>query len=96
MYAANQGSLIEVVNRFGSIFYGSLLGVFILAILTRRATAQGAFFGMIAGMAVVLTVAFTTPIAFLWHNLIGALVVVIVGMAISALAPAAPAAGVRT
>jgi solute:Na+ symporter, SSS family len=96
MYAANQGSLIEVVNRYGSFFYGSLLGVFILAILTRRATAQGAFWGLLAGMAVVLTVAFTTPIAFLWHNLIGAVTVVVVGMAISALAPAAPAAGVRT
>lgn len=35
-YAANQGSLIEVVNRYGSFFYGSLLGVFILAILTKR------------------------------------------------------------
>jgi hypothetical protein len=38
-------------------------------------------------MAVVLVVAFTTPIAFLWHNLIGAVVVVVVGMAISVLAP---------
>ena len=54
MRAANQGSLIEVVNRYGSFFYGSLLGVFILAILTKRATARGAFWGMIAGMAVVL------------------------------------------
>ena len=45
MYAANQGSLIEVVNRYGSFFYGSLLGVFILAILTKRATARGAFWG---------------------------------------------------
>jgi SSS family solute:Na+ symporter len=83
MYAANQGSLIEVVNRYGSFFYGSLLGVFILAILTRRATARGAFWGLIAGMIVVLAVAFTLPIAFLWHNLIGAVVVVGVGMAIS-------------
>ena len=88
--------MIEVVNRYGSFYYGSLLGVFILAILTKRATAQGAFFGLIAGIAVVLTVAFTTPIAFLWHNVIGAAVVVIVGMAISALAPGAPAAGART
>jgi SSS family solute:Na+ symporter len=87
MYAANQGSLIEVVNRYGSFFYGSLLGVFILAILTTRATAAGAFWGLIAGMAVVLTVAFTLPIAFLWHNLIGAMVVVVVGLAISAIAP---------
>jgi solute:Na+ symporter, SSS family len=86
MFAANQGSLIEVVNRYGSLYYGSLLGVFILAILTTRATARGAFWGMLAGMAVVLTVAFspwTSGIAFLWHNLIGAVVVVIVGMAIS-------------
>src|SRR4029450_10450987 len=73
IYAANQGSLIEVVNRYGSFFYGSLLGVFILAILTTRATATGAFWGMLAGLAVVLTVAFQMPwIAFLWHNVIGA------------------------
>jgi Na+/proline symporter len=84
IYAANQGSLIEVVNRYGSLYYGSLLGVFILAILTRRATAAGACWGLIAGMVVVLTVAFTMPwIAFLWHNLIGAVVVVVVGMVIS-------------
>jgi Na+/proline symporter len=82
-YSANQGSLIEVVNRYGSFIYGSLLGVFILAILTRRATALGAFWGLIAGMIVVLVVALATPIAFLWHNLIGAAVVVVVGMAIS-------------
>ena len=86
MYAANQGSLIEVVNRYGSFFYGSLLGVFILAILTKRATANGALVGLVAGMAVVLTVAFspwTRDIAFLWHNLIGAVVVVVVGLAVS-------------
>ena len=90
MYSANQGSLIEVVNRYGSFFYGSLLGVFILAILTERATARGAFWGLLAGMAVVLIVAFapgTRDIAFLWHNLIGAVVVVIVGMTISRFDP---------
>jgi Na+/proline symporter len=88
MYAANQGSLIEVVNRYGSFFYGSLLGVFALAILVKRATAAGAFWGLIAGMGVVLTVAFspwTRDIAFLWHNLIGAVVVVVVGTGISAI-----------
>jgi SSS family transporter len=87
MYAANQGSLIEVVNRYGSVFYGSLLGVFILAILVKRATAAGAFYGLIAGMAVVITVAFspwTRDIAFLWHNVIGAVVVVVVGSAVGA------------
>ncbi len=87
MSASNQGSLIEVVNRYGSFFYGSLLGVFMLAMLTTRATARGAFWGLIAGMAVVLVVAFQTSIAFLWHNLIGAAVVCVVGLTISVLSP---------
>jgi len=88
MRAANQGSLIEVVNRYGSFFYGSLLGVFILGILTKRATATGAFWGLLAGMAAVLVVAFQMPwIEFLWHNLIGAIVVVSVGLVISLVIP---------
>jgi len=84
VYASTLGSLIEVVNRFGSFFYGSLLGVFILAIMTRRATGTGAFIGLIAGMASVASVAFGRPeISFLWHNVVGAVVVVAVGMTIS-------------
>jgi SSS family solute:Na+ symporter len=87
MFAADQGSLIEVVNRYGSLFYGSILGVFLLAILTKRARAAGAFWGLIAGMVVVLLVAFQTNVAFLWHNLIGAAVVFFVGMAVSITKP---------
>jgi len=86
--AANQGSLIEVVNRYGSYVYGSLLGVFILAILTTRATARGAFWGLIAGIIAVFTVATELSwITYLWYNLIGAVVVVVVGMAISFVSP---------
>jgi SSS family solute:Na+ symporter len=84
-YAASLGPLIDVVNRFGSFFYGSLLGVFALAIGTKTATSRGAFYGLLAGMAAVAVVAFTTNIAFLWHNIVGAVTVVIVGLAISAL-----------
>jgi Na+/proline symporter len=85
-FAAGLGSLIEVVNRFGSFFYGSLLGVFVLAVAFRRATGTGAFVGLLAGMAVVLTVAFhpsTAGISFLWQNPIGAIVVVVVGLIVS-------------
>jgi SSS family transporter len=83
-YAANQGSLIEVVNRYGSYVYGSLLGVFILAILTKRATATGALWGIVAGMLSVVAVAWELPwVTFLWYNLIGAVVCVGVGMIIS-------------
>jgi len=88
VYAAELGSLIEVVNRFGSFFYGSILGVFILAIAVKRATGHGAFVGLLAGMASVAWVAAFTKIAFLWHNVVGAVVVVAVGTLVSLLIPA--------
>src|SRR5262245_21405030 len=71
VWAAELGSLIEVVNRFGSFFYGSILGVFVLAIGFKRATSNGAFFGLIAGIATVAWFAKYTKVAFLWHNVIG-------------------------
>lgn len=84
-YAVNLGSLIEVVNRFGSFFYGSILGVFLLA-MVRRAGANGAFIGLIAGMVAVGSVNFGAPkVSFLWHNVIGAVTVVVVGLIVSAL-----------
>jgi SSS family solute:Na+ symporter len=79
-YAATLGSLIEVVNRFGSFFYGSILGVFLLAMIP-RARGRGAFVGLIAGMGAVAAVTFGAPsVSFLWHNVIGAVVVVLVGV----------------
>ena len=85
LYAGRLGSLIEVVNKFGSYFYGSLLGVFALAIGTRRATGNGAFFGLLAGMVTVALVASYSKISFLWYNVIGCVVVVAVGMLLSLL-----------
>ncbi|HXF94816.1 MAG TPA: sodium:solute symporter [Gemmatimonadales bacterium] len=82
-FAATLGSLIVVVNRFGSFFYGSILGVFLLAMIP-RARATGAFLGLIAGMAAVGLVTFGAPsVSWLWHNVIGAATVVAVGMVLS-------------
>jgi SSS family transporter len=91
-YAANLGSLIEVVNRFGSFFYGSILGVFLLAMLPRTSGA-GAFFGLLAGMGAVASVSFGMPeVSFLWHNVVGAVTVVLVGSLISLVGPRRPMA----
>jgi Na+/proline symporter len=84
VWAAELGSLIEVVNRFGSFFYGSILGVFILAVGFPRATANGAFIGLMAGMASVGWAATFTNVAFLWHNVIGVVASVVAGLAVSA------------
>jgi solute:Na+ symporter, SSS family len=87
-YAVKLGSLIEVVNRFGSFFYGSILGVFLLA-MVRGTSGWGAFIGLIGGMSAVAAVNFGAPsISFLWHNVIGAVVVLIVGMLVSVVVPA--------
>ena len=83
IYAGRLGSLIEVVNKFGSYFYGSLLGVFVLAIGTKRANGNGAFIGLLAGMGTVAIVARTTRISFLWYNVVGCVAVVVVGMIVS-------------
>ena len=83
VWAAELGSLIEVVNRFGSFFYGSILGVFILAVAVPRATGNGAFAGLFAGMGLVAYAASYTKVAFLWHNVIGAVAVVVVGLLVS-------------
>ena len=81
-YAATLGSLIEVVNRFGSFFYGSILGVFLLAMVP-MAKARGAYLGLIIGMATVAYVASQTSIEYLWQNVIGAVVVLAVGVPLS-------------
>ena len=88
VWAAELGSLIEVVNRFGSFYYGSILGVFILAIAFPRATANGATVGLFGGMAAVAIAWWFTPLAFLWWNVVGALGVLIVGLLVSAVDPA--------
>jgi SSS family transporter len=91
--AGQLGSAIVVVNKFGSYFYGSILGVFGLAVLTPRATARGAFYGLFAGMTAVFLVSWLTPVAFLWYNVVGAVTVFATGLLITAFAagPAPPA-----
>ena len=83
VYAAELGSLIEIVNRFGSFFYGSILGVFILAVGFPFVTANAAFVALLAGMGSVAYAATYTKVAFLWHNVIGAVAVVVVGIVLT-------------
>lgn len=82
-YAANLGSLIEVVNKVGSLFYGGLIGVFILAFFVPRATARGAFWGVLAGEAAIFYMWLRTDIFYLWFNVLGCLIVVSAGIAFS-------------
>jgi SSS family solute:Na+ symporter len=84
-YIKRMGSLIEAVNQLGSLFYGGMLGVFVLAVACPKVRGRGAFWGVLAGEAVIFACWFFTPIAFLWYNVVGCLVVVLTGLIITAL-----------
>lgn len=80
-------SIIEQVNRVGSFFYGSLLGVFLLGIFVRSARGRAGFVGLVGGMLSVLTVHTFWRVEFLWYNAIGVLGVLVFGMLASWLWP---------
>jgi len=82
-YGSSFGALIEAVNIIGSLFYGGLLGVFVLAFFFKSVGANGAFVGVLAGEAAIFAAFFFTKISFLWYNVIGCLVVIAVGVLIS-------------
>jgi Na+/proline symporter len=83
------GALIERVNIVGSLFYGGLLGVFVLAFFCKRVDGTSAFWGVLAGEAAIFSAALFTSVSFLWYNVIGCLVVVAVGLLLAAFRPAA-------
>jgi Na+/proline symporter len=82
----NMGSLIEAINILGSLFYGGLLGVFVLVFI-KRVSGNGAFFGVIVGELAIFSAAAFTSISFLWYNVIGCVVVIAVGLGISVFEP---------
>ncbi len=83
-YAAKHtGALIEVVNQVGSYFYGSMLGVFVVAFFLKRVSGTAAFAGTILGQAAIFATAYFTNVAYLWFNVIGCVVVIVTAVAIS-------------
>ncbi|MBC7930696.1 MAG: sodium:solute symporter [Rubrivivax sp.] len=84
-YAGQLGSLIEAVNRLGSLFYGTILGIFLLAFYFKRISGTAAFIGAGVGEVAVLYCFLFTKIAFLWYNVVGALVVIIAALLVNPL-----------
>ena len=89
-YGGRLGSLIEAVNFVGSLFYGPMLGVFVLAFVFRKCTAAGAFWGTALGLIAVWSAKIVFPdLAFLWLNPLGCLATVAAAMTLSAAKPSA-------
>jgi solute:Na+ symporter, SSS family len=77
------GSLIEAVNYLGSLFYGTILGIFLLAFYFKRVRGNAAFTAGVIGEIVVIAVSQLTEVAFLWYNVIGCVVVIVVALIVS-------------
>jgi Na+/proline symporter len=77
------GPLLETGLTVASLPFGSLLGLFLLGTLDRKATAAGALIGMFAGLATVLCIWRFTGIAYTWYVLIGALMTFGLGSMVS-------------
>jgi SSS family transporter len=77
------GSLVEAVNLLGSLFYGTILGIFLLAFYVKRARGTAVFVGALVGEVAVLVCFGVSEISFLWYNVIGCLVTIAVAAVIS-------------
>ena len=78
--ASRLGSLVEAVNILGSLFYGTVLGIFLLAFGFKRVGGTATFIGALVGEALVLCLFYFSSISFLWYNVFGSLTVVATGL----------------
>ena len=78
-------NLIEAVNILGSLFYGTILGIFLTAFLLKRVRGHAVFAAAIVAETTVIALYLTTSIGYLWYNLIGCGLVLLLGLLFQAL-----------
>jgi len=94
-FATGMGSLIEAVNVLGSLFYGVILGIFLVAFYLKNIQANAVFWAAIIGEVIVITVFFMDKyeiigLGFLWLNVVGALAVVLLSFILHHFLPKQP------
>ncbi len=84
-FANHLGSLIEAVNIMGSLFYGTILGIFLIAFYFKKIGGNATFIAAIIAELAVLTCYFFTKIPYLWFNVIGCVILVVLANAMNPL-----------
>ena len=82
MFATKMGSLIEAVNILGSLFYGTILGIFLVAFYVKSVGGKAVFTAAIITEALVVAIYWADVVSFLWLNVIGALLVIFISITI--------------
>jgi len=80
MFATKMGSLIEAVNELGSLFYGAILGIFLTAFFLKKVKGMAVFYAAILSEIIVLVIYICNVVAFLWLNVIGAVLVMMLSL----------------
>jgi Na+/proline symporter len=80
-------NLIEAINILGSIFYGVMLGLFLVAFFLRRVGGDAVFFAAVTAQALVIVMFLTLSIGYLWYNLIGCAACIVFSVALQAFMP---------
>lgn len=78
LYASKLGNLIEAVNILGSLFYGTILGVFLVAFYMKKVNGTSVFIAALIAEAFVVSFWLADVVAFLWLNVLGCIVVMLV------------------
>ena len=81
-FASRLGTLVEAVNVLGSLFYGTILGIFLVAFYAKRVGGKAVFSAAVASEAAVLALFAFTKVSFLWFNVVGCLLVVALSLAL--------------
>jgi len=76
-YANRLGTLVEAVNILGSLFYGTILGIFLVSFYLKFVKGAACFYAAILAELGVFYCFFFTDISFLWYNVVGCFLVVI-------------------
>ncbi len=87
LFAGFAENLIEAINILGSIFYGVLLGLFVVAFFFRRVGGPAVCFAAVTAQALVIAMYFSLNIGYLWYNLIGCAACIAFSVALQALLP---------
>jgi len=93
-FANRMGSLIEAVNVLGSLFYGTILGIFLVAFYLKKVKGGLVFYAALVSEAVVIAIYNFSSISFLWYNVIGCLLVMALSLAFRWAVPGKIKAGV--
>jgi Na+/proline symporter len=87
LYASRLGNLIEAVNILGSLFYGTILGIFVVAFYMKRVGGTAVFIAALLAEAFIVWAWYIDLTAFLWLNVIGCVLVMVLGWIVEILLP---------